>query len=230
MPPQTSLVSLIVGASRGLGLGLAAELLARGRRVVGTVRHLDRRTGLHDLADASEGRLEIEAVDITAPYQIERLADHLKGRAVDILMINSGVGGVGADDFAQAFHRVMTTNVLGAMGALRALSSFVADDGAIAVMSSGLGSVSGNTTGGWEPYRASKAALNQSLRSFAAEQPTAPWSVTAVAPGWVRTDMGGADAPLDVETSMRGVATVLEGRLGQRGCAFLDYKGDTVPW
>ena len=230
MPTPASPVSLIVGASRGLGLGLVKELLSRGRRVIGTVRHLDRRTALHDLADASNGHLEIEAVDITAPYQIERLAEHLNGRAIDILMINSGVGEAGAADFAQAFHRVMTTNVLGAMGALRALSPLIAEEGAAAVMSSGLGSVAGNTTGGFEPYRSSKAALNQSLRSFAVEHAAAPWSVTAIAPGWVRTDMGGADAPLDVETSMRGVATVLEGRLGQRGCAFLDYKGDTVPW
>jgi NAD(P)-dependent dehydrogenase (short-subunit alcohol dehydrogenase family) len=229
MPTDTN-ATLIVGASRGLGLGLARQLLARGRSVIGTVRHLDRRTGLHDLADASDGRLTVEAVDVTAPYQIDALRQKLGSRRLDILMINSGVGTPTVDDFAEAFHRVMETNVLGALGALRAFADLVVPDGAVAVMTSALGSIGANTSGGWEPYRSSKAALNQSLRSFAAEHAQEPWSVTAVHPGWVRTDMGGPDAPLDVETSTRGIADLLESRLGQRGCAFIDYKGDTVPW
>jgi NAD(P)-dependent dehydrogenase (short-subunit alcohol dehydrogenase family) len=220
----------IVGASRGLGLGLAAEFLRRGARTIGTVRERAGGTGLHALLPAAGDRLDIETVDVTDVEGVAALRKRLDGRRLDILMVNSGVGENAPRDFEQAFFRIMTVNVLGVMNTVRALSDLMADKGALAVMSSGLGSVANNTTGGWEPYRASKAALNQSLRSFAAEHADAPWSVTAIDPGWVRTDMGGPAAPLDVETSCRGVADVLEGRLGQTGCAFLNYRGDSIPW
>jgi NAD(P)-dependent dehydrogenase (short-subunit alcohol dehydrogenase family) len=220
----------IVGASRGLGLGLAAEFLRRGARTIGTVRERAGGTGLHALLPAAGDRLDIETVDVTDVEGVAALRKRLDGRRLDILMVNSGVGENAPRDFEQAFFRIMTVNVLGVMNTVRALSDLIADKGAVAVMSSGLGSVTNNTTGGWEPYRASKAALNQSLRSFAAEHADAPWSVTAIDPGWVRTDMGGPAAPLDVETSCRGVADVLEGRLGQTGCAFLNYRGDSIPW
>jgi NAD(P)-dependent dehydrogenase (short-subunit alcohol dehydrogenase family) len=124
----------------------------------------------------------------------------------------------------------MKTNVGSALSTLNHLNDLVRHDGVVSVMSSGLGSISNNTAGGWEPYRSSKAALNQSLCSFAAEHSDMPWSLTAVAPGWVRTDMGGQDAPLDVETSTNGIATMLEGRMGKRGIAFMNYQGDVLPW
>jgi NAD(P)-dependent dehydrogenase (short-subunit alcohol dehydrogenase family) len=222
--------ALIVGASRGLGLGLAAELLKRGHHVIGTVRDDAGGSALHALGEGAEGRLRIETVDITDVEQIAALRQRLDGVRLDIAMVNAGVGDTGATDYEQSFFRIMTTNVLGAMTAVRTLSDLLADDGALAAMSSALGSIEANTTGGYEPYRSSKAALNQSLRSFAAEHADAPWSVTAVHPGWVRTDLGGPQAPLDVETSTRGVADVLESRRGARGCAFIDYRGESIPW
>jgi len=126
--------------------------------------------------------------------------------------------------------RAMATNALGAILAIKMLCHLVRAEGAIAAMSSGLGSISNNQEGRVEPYRSSKAALNQSLRSFAAEHADRSWSVTAIAPGWVQTDMGGPEAPLDVETSAKGIADVLESRLGARGVAFLDYRGESIPW
>jgi NAD(P)-dependent dehydrogenase (short-subunit alcohol dehydrogenase family) len=222
--------ALIVGASRGLGLGLTKELLGRGWRVIGTVRDPARGGVLQEFAAASGGRLEIEQADLDDLDQLAALRARLAGRALDVLMVNGGVSVRDEADFPRAFNQVMRTNVLGALTALKLLSELLAEDGAAAVMSSGLGSIEGNTSGGWEPYRASKAALNQSLRSLAAERPDAAYSLTAVAPGWVRTEMGGAEAPLDVETSVRGVADVLISRRGARGAAFINYKGETLPW
>lgn len=221
---------LIVGASRGLGLGLAAEFLRRGWKVIGTVREAAGGTGLNALAGQSDARLEIETVDVTDAEAIAALRRRLDGRRLEILMVNAGVGQSRGLDFEQAFFRLMAVNALGAMTAVRKLSDLVADGGAIGAMTSQLGSIAQNTSGGSEPYRASKAALNQLLRSFTAEHADAPWSVTALHPGWVRTDMGGPQAPLDVETSCRGMADVLESRLGARGCAFLDYRNQTLPW
>jgi NAD(P)-dependent dehydrogenase (short-subunit alcohol dehydrogenase family) len=222
--------SLIIGASRGLGLGLAAELLRRGKRVIGTVRESKGGAGLHALTPIAEGRLEIEVVDIVDAEQIAALRGRLDGRRLDTLVVSAGIGERNATDFEQVFFRTMAVNVLGVMTAVRTISDLVVADGSIAALSSGLGSLERNTTGGMEPYRSSKAALNQSLRSFAAEHAEASWSVTALDPGWVRTDMGGPDAPLDVETSARGLADVLEARRGAQGCAFLNHRGETVPW
>jgi NAD(P)-dependent dehydrogenase (short-subunit alcohol dehydrogenase family) len=219
---------LIVGASRGLGLGLCEHLLERGWRVIATTRGVS--SGLDAMVASAEGRLVLEHVDITKPDQIDALAARLKGETLKILIVNAGVGERNARDFAAAFRTIMETNVLGAITAVKTLSPLVETGGVVAAMSSALGSLGANTTGGWEPYRASKAALNQSLLSFAAENAAKGWAVTAVHPGWVRTDMGGPEAPLDVVTSTAGVATVLEARLGQGGCVFQDYTGATIPW
>jgi NAD(P)-dependent dehydrogenase (short-subunit alcohol dehydrogenase family) len=209
---------LILGASRGLGLGLAEAFLDQGWSVVATARGESR--GLRTLAEGASGRLRIERADVTNPADLDALAGGLE----------PGVGAPSVDDFPAAFQTMMAVNALGCIDAVRRLSPLVARGGVVSAMSSGLGSVAGNTSGGWEPYRSSKAALNQSLRSFAAEPAAKGWAVTAIAPGWVRTDMGGPSAPLDVAASMAGVASVLLSRQGATGAAFLDYRGQTVAW
>ena len=96
-------------------------------------------------------------------------------------------------------------------------------------MISRLGSVPLNQGGGWEAYRDAKAALNTLARSLPqGRHSQAPWGVTLMHPGWARTDLGGRRATLDVATSARGMVEVLEGRLGRRGCVFVDYKGEAV--
>jgi NAD(P)-dependent dehydrogenase (short-subunit alcohol dehydrogenase family) len=224
-----SATALIVGASRGLGYGLVERFLERGWRVIATERRNSSRPALRQLA-GKNSRLSIENVDIDKEEEIAALRTRLANRQINLLMINAGVAGDATSSFQQQLMTVMRTNVGGAMAAVRALSPLVLADGVVAVMSSGLASISANTDGGWEPYRSSKAALNQSLRSFAAEMRDAPWSLTAVAPGWVKTDMGGPEALLDVATSTGGVADMLLTRFGQRGLAFLNYRGETLGW
>ncbi len=226
MPAASS--TLIIGASRGLGLGLVRQFLARGRRVIATVRDASRPGPVAELAGAD--RLRVESADVAIAESLMALRRRLEGETLDILMVNAGIGVTGREDFAEAFLACMRVNALGAMDAVKTLFDLVGEDGAVGVMSSQLGSIANNSSGGYEPYRASKAALNQSLRSFAAEHAQAKVSFTCLHPGWVQTDMGGPQAPLDVETSTRGVADVLERRLGQRGDAFLDYSGQTLPW
>ena len=129
----------------------------------------------------------------------------------------------------EAFNKVMVTNALSPLRVVEAFADLVPEDGVIAAMSSGLGSVANNTRAGWEVYRASKAALNTMLRSFAVRS-GAGRTVLAVAPGWVRTDMGGPHAFLDVETSVRGIVDTIAARRGQPGSWFVDYQGSDVPW
>jgi NAD(P)-dependent dehydrogenase (short-subunit alcohol dehydrogenase family) len=97
-------------------------------------------------------------------------------------------------------------------------------------MSSGLGSVANNIAGGWEVYRASKAALNTLMRSFAARHSDDPRALVIIAPGWVRTDMGGPNAVLGIEESIPRVVDVISDQSGKRGLRYLDYRGLEVPW
>lgn len=231
--PEAISTALIVGASRGLGLGLAREYAARGWHVIGTVRDA-KRTGLHDLADTAGGRIEIARVDITQPEQIHALREHLAGRGLKLLFVNAGVTNNSeeliGDVTTEEFVRVMITNALAPMRVVEALQDLVPPTGTIAVMSSGLGSVTNNEDGGWEVYRASKAALNTLMRSFAARHASDRRGLVLVAPGWVRTDMGGPHAHLDIDTSIRGVADTLAALSGRPGLRYVDYTGKTVRW
>lgn len=228
------LSALIVGASRGLGLGLARAYLERGWRVIATVRDASHPSGLHDCLAVSGEALTIETVDILSPPEIASLRQRLSGRSLDLLFVSAGVtnrreetiGEISTEEFC----RVMQTNALGPMRVVESFADVVRPDGTIAVMSSGLASVGANTEGGMEVYRASKAALNTLMRSYAARQAGNARSVLLIAPGWVRTDMGGDAAPLDIETSVRGIADTIASHRGKPGVAFCDYRGETVQW
>jgi NAD(P)-dependent dehydrogenase (short-subunit alcohol dehydrogenase family) len=225
---------LIIGASRGLGLAMCAEFLKRGWNVIGTVRD-GQRTRLHDLADDHRGRLEIETLDITEPDQIAALNDGLSGRRLDMLFVNAGVANANpretiAEVSTAEFVRVLITNALSPMRVIEGLHDLVPEDGLIAVMSSGQGSVGNNETGGNDVYRASKAALNQLMRGYAARHARQPRALVLMAPGWIRTDLGGPDAPFSVEAAIPMVVDVLLSRRGKRGLEYLDREGRTVPW
>jgi NAD(P)-dependent dehydrogenase (short-subunit alcohol dehydrogenase family) len=225
---------LIVGASRGIGQALAAGFAERGWQVIGTVRG-SARTELHELADAHPEKVEIEMLDMTLPDEIAALRDRLSGQTIDMLFVNAGitthdpvarVGDVGADEFAQ----VMLTNAYAPMRVIEALRDRVPPDGLIGAMSSGQGSISNNTQGMREVYRASKAALNMLMRSFAAREEEQARATILVAPGWIRTDLGGADAPYTVEDTVPLIVDLLLAKRGTPGLDYLDRFGKTVPW
>ncbi len=224
---------LLIGASRGLGHAMAEEFLERGWNVVGTVRSATR-TRLHELAEISAGRIEIESLDITRPDQIGALRARLAAKTFDMLFVNAGITNnpqetideVSTDEFV----RVMVTNALSPMRVVAALYDLVAADGTVGVMSSGQGSVSNNTGGKREVYRASKAALNTLMRSFAARHLADQRALVLMAPGWVRTDMGGPDARLSIEESVPNLVSTLLAARGKPGLAYLDYLGRVVPW
>ena len=224
--------ALILGASRGLGLGLARELLARGWQVVGTVRRPSEAADA--LRAAHPGRFRIETVDINAPEQVSDLRGQLGDTRFDLLFVNAGVlsspGKTIAEVSHEEFVHEMTTNAFSPVRAADALLGRVQPGGTIGFMTSQLGSVTNNTSGGYELYRASKATLNMLVRSFVARLPDRRCTVLLLHPGWVRTDMGGPNADVDVATSARGLVDVIEARRGSGGLAFLDYQGRTLPW
>ncbi len=213
---------------------MAAEFLTRGWKVVGTIQG-SARTELHNLADEHPGRIEIESLDVTEPDQIAALRDRLSGRSFDILFHNAGIANANphesvAEVSTEEFVRVMVTNALSPMRVIEGLQDLVPADGLIGIMSSGQGSIGNNAKGRNDIYRGSKAALNQFMRCYAARHAEEPRALVLMAPGWIRTAMGGPDAPFSVEEAIPKVVDVLLSQQGNPGLRYLDREGHTVPW
>ncbi|MGE0237354.1 MAG: SDR family NAD(P)-dependent oxidoreductase [Parvibaculaceae bacterium] len=221
---------VVVGASRGLGLGLVHAYLAQGWHAIATARSAD--SPLSALAGPGSC-LQVELCDIDKQEQIDDLRVRIAGAEIDVLFVNAGISNgpeeITEDISTASLSRLVSTNALGPLKVIHALKEMVKDDGVIAVMSSNLASIENNTTGMWEGYRASKAALNTLLRSYAARQHDAR-AYLAISPGWVKTDMGGEDAPLDVETSVNGILQAIESRRGNSGARFINYLNEQLPW
>jgi len=224
---------LLIGASRGLGHAIAAEYLGRGSHVVATVRG-GGRTPLHALRDTAGSQLEIEHVDIDVPEQVQALHDRLGARTFDLLFVSAGVTHrieeTTANISTAEFTRVMVTNALSPMRVIETLGHLTDRDGTIAIMSSGQGSVADNQGGGWEIYRASKAALNQLMRSYTARHRDESRSFLLMAPGWVKTELGGPNARLDIGESIPKLVTTIDAQRGHPGLQYLDYQGKTIAW
>ena len=224
---------LLIGASRGLGLALAEEYAGRGSSVVATVRGSDP-TALHDVQPPAGGRLEIEHLDITSVEQIGALLERLGSRTFDLLFVNAGVINSpeesAADVPTQEFVRLMVTNALSPLRVVETLGGLVESTGTIVVMSSLHGSIAQNERGEFDVYRASKAALNQLMRSYAARHRADTRTLILMAPGWVRTELGGPSAPLTVGESISNVVRTVDGQRGHGGLQFLDYLGRPIAW
>ncbi len=227
--PDTAKTILLAGASRGLGLGLTQEYLSRGWQVIATARTPDKADGLANLAC---DRLTVEQLDVSDPASVGALGEKLGGRTLDVLFVVAGISTnsqvpaheVGHADVAKEF----ITNTTGPIALAEALQATLAPDATVAFMTSILGSVGSNAGGGMELYRASKAALNMLASCYALRHKGTP--VVLMHPGWVRTELGGANAPVDVPTSARGMADVIARHESKAGISYVDYQGAKLPW
>jgi len=229
--PATSQTALLIGASRGLGLGLAREYLSRGWRVIATAR--SNAPGLEALAKDAGHLLRIERVDVADPGGVAELRETVADEEFDLLFLVAGISGsvpkplhdVPADEAA----RVFLTNAYFPIVAAEAFAGLLKPKATVAFMSSMLGSIEMNVgRADWETYRLSKAAMNMGARSFANRHTGHP--VLSIAPGWVRTDMGGPSATFDVETSCRNVANAIEQHSKTPGHRYVNYDGTELPW
>ena len=220
---------LIAGASRGIGLELARQYAADRWTVIGTCRDAKAESSLRALG------AEPRRLDVGDARQFEVLAASLAGSAIDLFIHSAGVyvpdaSSITAPD-AHDFEEVMRVNVLAAMRSLEAIGPLVARSGGCMVyLSSSMGSIAQmSNTYGWL-YRASKAALNAAVKCAAAELGAKGVVCLTLHPGWVRTDMGGPGASIDVTTSVSGMRRVIAGAKKKDNGRFLDYTGAEVPW
>lgn len=215
---------LILGASRGIGLGLAEEFARRGWQVIASER--SKSESLHAL----DG-VDVVTADVTEPESYADL-DVVDG-SLDAVLVNAGISGArhqSADKAtAEEVAEVMMTNAFGPARAGRALLPKLKDGGTLAFMSSLMGSVA-DSSGGYELYRSSKAAQNMLAKGIAEQDAKSRGvEVLSLHPGWVQTDMGGPNATLTVAQSVKGLADVIEGA-GGAGYRYVDYKGMELPF
>jgi NAD(P)-dependent dehydrogenase (short-subunit alcohol dehydrogenase family) len=222
-------ICIVTGANRGIGLELARQLSERGDTVIGTARDPGSATDLAKLG------VRVEELDVADPKSIAAFARRLKGMGVDLLVHNAAVGvaGPAAEKVdAETVEEHFRVNTLGPLRLTQALlPNLRSGQGKrVVAISSGLGSISENSTGGWVAYRISKTALHQVMRTLDAELSKEGLVFVLLSPGWVRTRMGGKDAPLAPEDSVRGMLKVID-RLGPKDSGrFFSERGREIAW
>lgn len=222
--------ALIIGASRGLGLGLVKQLHADGWKVIATVRDRQRAEALQAVPG-----VRIETLDIDDGAALETLAGRLQGVVFDLLLINAGILGpahqsTDAATAAELGQLFMTNAVAPIRLAERLIEQIRPASGVLAFMSSVLGSVANPEGAELALYKASKAALNSLTNSLVCSLAEPRPTVLSLHPGWVKTEMGGAGASLEIATSCRGLVTQIEQHAGRGGHHFVDYLGQAIPW
>jgi NAD(P)-dependent dehydrogenase (short-subunit alcohol dehydrogenase family) len=222
---------LVTGAGRGVGLEFARQYAADGWRVIATCRDPGKASALRGL----KGDVDVRALDVADLDAIAKLADALQDEAIDVLINNAGIMGgsqsLGSIDY-EDFARALRVNAMAPLRLAECFAPHVArgTDKRIASLSSIMGSIGNNASGGYYNYRASKAALNAAMKSLAAD--LAPKGIVVVVfhPGWVRTDMGGASAPVTPEASVAGMRALIAGLKPADAGRFFTYEGRELPW
>ncbi len=227
---------LITGANRGLGFEFAGQYLADGWQVYAACRDPDSASELHRLADTSGHKLRIMALDVTDPTSVNAAAAELDGQAIDLLVNNAGVMGargqtIGNIDY-ETWAKVLEANTMGPMRVSEAFVDHVtrSERKLIVTLTSGMGSLADNTSGGSIAYRSSKAAVNMVMRSLAID--LAPRGITCVVvnPGWVQTDMGGPHATITASESVTKLRRLIETLGPAKSGKFFNYDGREYAW
>ena len=226
---QASGTVLVTGANRGLGLEFASQLQARGFKVIGTARNPEKAAALK----ATGAR--VEQLDVASQASVDALAETLKGVPIDILINNAGMAiredsSLDTLDF-DAMVRTFQVNSLGPLRVTQALlpNLEAGQDKTVINITSRLGSIE-LSTGGLYSYRTSKTALNQINKIMSVELAPRGYIVLAMHPGWVQTDMGGAEATLTIPESITGMLKVIDGLTVEQSGKFYDFSGEELPW
>ena len=226
---------LITGSNRGIGLELARQYATQGWRVLACCRHPDQATALNRLGDKFPN-ITLHTLDVTRKDQVQKLAADLHDCPIDILFNNAGI--YGPDDAAfgntdeARWLECLRTNVIAPMKMMEAFMTHVAASKhkLIAAMSSKMGSMADNGSGGSYIYRSSKAALNAVMKSAAIDLAPRRVKVAILHPGWVQSDMGGPGAEISAAESVGRMREILGTITPENSGTFFDIDGTTIPW
>ena len=220
---------VVTACNRGLGLEFARQLSARGARVIATCREPAAAPELGGLG------VDVHELDVNDVAAVERFAAALAGEPIDVLINNAGVGvrsrPLESVDFDEMMHFFAVNSVAPLRLVQALLPQLRAGKGRKVVnLTSRMGSIEDNSSGAAYAYRASKAALNMETRSLAIDLRAAVFVCVVLHPGWVATDMGGANAPEQVADSIKGMLEVIDGLEAGDSGEFFDFTGARVPW
>lgn len=224
---------LITGASRGIGLGMTQAYLERGARVFAVARTPYNPT-LSTLIERYGAALTTIACDLNAADALARIGAVIGRTSLDRAVFNAGIYGPSAQDVstisAEETAQLFLSNAIAPVRLAQALANRMTEQAVVAFMSSQMASVFLNRATEMPLYGASKAALNSLVRSWSRQLEPLPFSILALHPGWVQTDLGGRAAPVSVQASVAGLIASIEAYAGKRECAFIDYQGQPLPW
>ncbi len=223
--------TLITGSNRGIGLELARQYVADEWNVIATVRDLGKTEALKNL----QGSIEIHELDVRNIDSIRNLSRKLQDESIDVLISNAGVSGgnEGLGDLNRSvWLETFAVNTIGPLLLAEALLKNVCSSSQkkLIALSSRMGSISQNTHGDYYAYRSSKAGLNAAWRSLAIDTADTGAIAVMLHPGWVRTDMGGPNADIDVVESATGIRRVISDLTADNSGRFYDYTGKELPW
>jgi len=226
---------LITSANRGLGLEFARQYLAEGWHVYGACRMPDRAEKLQRLVETGAGQIEVLQMDVTNRSTIDRAAAAIGTAAIDVIINSAGIMGNSATVGNVDYDSWIATLNVNTLGPLRVLESFLehlarGTRKLVVTITSGMGSIGDNTSGGYIPYRSSKAAVNMVMRTVALDLKPRGISCVVVNPGWVRTDMGGSSAPLTPEQSVTSLRRLIQTFGPAHSGKFFNYDGKEYPW
>lgn len=226
---------LITGANRGIGLELTRQCLERGDEVTAACRRPDEAKELLALRETHE-KLSILPLELNDEGSLERFVKELDGKTIDIFINNAGIYGqrdarIGNIDTA-SWHEAFHVNTIAPMLLTERLLPQLREgkDRKLIYMSSKMGSIADNGSGGSYVYRSSKTALNQVVKSLAGDLTSDGFTVLTLHPGWVRTDMGGPNGLIDTDTSAKGLLQVIDGASTADSGRFIAYDGKDIPW
>jgi len=227
-------VVLVTGAGRGIGLEFARQYAAEGWRVIACCRKPQAATELAKTAKDSNGQVTAHALDVVDHRAIDQLSKEFARTPIDVLINNAGIGAnqkFGESNY-ELWQEAFRVNTLGPMKVAEAFVQQVAASGEkkIVTLSSIMGSIGDNKLGSYYGYRSTKAAANAVMRSMAIDLKRLGIVAVALHPGWVKTDMGGPHANLDVATSVKGLRRVIAGLKRDDTGRFLSYDGQEISW
>ena len=226
---------VITGANRGIGLEFVGQLLERGDSVIATARTPDEADDLHERKQQYGERLEIVGLDVSEKQSIDALADHVGDRGVDVLINNAGTL-IRAGDLENLDEDAIRTSIdVNTLGPLRTTAALLPalerpDQSIICNVSSKMGSIAENSSGGSYAYRVSKAGLNMATRSMALDLVERQIFAFVIHPGWVQTRMGGSNALIDTETSVSNMLDIIDKADRDTAATFQEWNGNVIPW